>query len=51
MNHERIEGSRRAFDDSLLSLNQVENVDGPERIVRRRTREPVPAGFYEFQFV
>src|ERR1700722_3639812 len=51
MNHEWIEGSRRAFDDSLLSLNQVENIDCPQRIVRRRTRKPVPAGFNEFQFV
>jgi hypothetical protein len=51
VNNECIEGSRRAFDDSLLSLNEVENIDCPQRVVRRRTGKPVPARFNEFQFV
>ena len=51
MNNEWIEGARRAFDDSFLSLNEVENIDCPQRVVRRRTRKPVPARFNEFQFV
>src|SRR5580692_178224 len=51
VNDEWIEGSGRAFDDSLLSLNEVEDIDCLQRIVSRRTRKPVPARFNELQFV
>jgi hypothetical protein len=51
VDHEWIERSSRAFDDSFLSLNEVENIDCLQRIVRRRTRKPFPARFNELQFL
>jgi len=51
MDNKRIERSRRAFDNRFLSLNEIENIDSAQRMVRRRGRKPVSARFNEFQFV
>ena len=51
MHHERLKGVVRAFHHSFRAFHEIQNVDAPQRVMRRFSREPVAAGFDEFAHV
>lgn len=51
MDNKRFERVGRAHDNSLFTLDKVENIDGVSSFVRRRTRKPVSAGFDKIRVV